>query len=92
MQRFFGYICTEEAFQGGYENSYRPQQFLARISAAESETANALCDLYDAARSEIAKLPEKRTWESHDADDALGAIHQIRKKKTQRLRRGIPAS
>ena len=81
---YFGYICTEEAFQGGgYEIRTAPSSYLAEDSGRRVQKTGErlVADLYDAARSEIAKLPEKRTWESHDADDALGAIHQIRKKK-----------
>ena len=79
---YFGYICTEEAFQGGgYEIRTAPSSYLAENTGRRIQKTGqrVVAALYDAAKTELAKLPEKRTWESHDADDALGAIHQIKK-------------
>jgi neutral ceramidase len=81
---YFGYICTEEAFKGGgYEIRTAPSSFLAEDAGRRIQKTGerVVAELYDAARGEIAKLPEKRTWESNDADDALGGIRQLKNKK-----------
>lgn len=81
---YFGYICTEEAFKGGgYEIRTAPSSYLAEDTGRRVQKTGerVVKGLYDAARSEIAKLPQKLTWESNDADDALGGIRQIKKKK-----------
>ncbi|MEA3364767.1 MAG: hypothetical protein U9Q79_03920, partial [Candidatus Hydrogenedentes bacterium] len=81
---YFGYICTEEAFKGGgYEIRAAPSSFLAEDTGRRIQKTGerVVAELYDASRGEIAKLPEKRTWESNDADDALGGIRQLKNKK-----------
>ncbi|HOD50801.1 MAG TPA: hypothetical protein PKJ78_12245, partial [Candidatus Hydrogenedentes bacterium] len=80
---YFGYICTEEAFKGGgYEIRTAPSSYLAEDTGRRIQKTGerVVALLYDAGRIEIARLPEKRAWESQDDDDALGGIHQIKKK------------
>lgn len=80
---YFGYICTEEAFAGGgYEIRTAPSSYLVEDTGRRIQKTGerVVADLCRAARAELARLPQTRTWESNDPDDALGAIHQIKKK------------
>ncbi|MGI6458735.1 MAG: hypothetical protein ACOX5J_01345 [Candidatus Hydrogenedentales bacterium] len=81
---YFGYICTEEAFAGGgYEIRTAPSSYLVEDTGRRIQKTGerVVADLWQAARTELARLPQMRFWDSHDPDDALGAIHKIKEKR-----------
>lgn len=77
-----GYICTPEAFGGGYEPRTARSSFLEPAAGNRiASAAKRLCaSLHASAADEIQALPDRRVWTS-TGDDALDGIKQLKKRR-----------
>ncbi|MBN2307665.1 MAG: hypothetical protein JXR94_01765, partial [Candidatus Hydrogenedentes bacterium] len=80
-----GYICTAEAFGGGYESrTARSSLLVPEAGGAIVRAARRLRNrMFADAEGELAGLPGRRTWPGVD-DNALDGIKQLKKRGTAR--------